>query len=188
MRTLAVAALGFLGCGGAAQKFSPADSGTRGIDAAAEVGGGPEVLADRVDADDTNEAREAGTDVPDQFRCSTIAPLILSDPTVISGILAAGQTATLQITLTDTDPNGYVSYPGVVLTSSNPGVAFVSESGPPGASIDGRVSKLIPFTLTFDAAIPSGTEVAFSARVYGWGHPAPDCPGAFVLAFSLTVR
>jgi hypothetical protein len=123
---------------------------------------------------------------PDPFLCSTVAPLVLSDPLVIAGTVAAGQTVTAQITLTDTDPNGYVSYPGIVLTSSTSGVTFApSEAGPPGSYIDGGMSKPITFSVKLAASIPAGTEVQISARAYGWGHPAPDCNG-FVLSFSLT--
>jgi hypothetical protein len=80
----------------------------------------------------------------DPLQCSTVTPLVLSDPMVISGTVAGGQTVTVQITMTDTDPNGYVSYPGVVLTSSTPGVSFAAaEAGPPGALIEGAASKPI---------------------------------------------
>ena len=93
---------------------------------------------------------------------------------------------TVQITMTDTDPGGYVSYPGVVLTSSTPGVSFAAaEAGPPGSLIEGAASKPIAFSVKLDASIPPGTEVQITARAYGWGHPAPDCNG-FVLSFSLT--
>ena len=88
---------------------------------------------------------DAGIDA-DPFQCSTVTPLVLSDPMVISGTVAGGQTVTVQITMTDTDPSGYVSYPGVVLTSSTPGVSFAAaEAGPPGSSIEGAASKPITF-------------------------------------------
>jgi hypothetical protein len=131
------------------------------------------------------DAQDAGID-PDPFQCSTVTPLLLSDPVVISGTVSGGQTLTVQITMTDTDPSGYVSYPGVVLTSSTPGVSFAAaEAGPPGSSVEGAASKPITFSVKLDASIPPGTEVQITARAYGWGHPAPDCNG-FVLSFSLT--
>ena len=70
--------------------------------------------------DATLDARDARPDV-DPFGCAPVRPLVLSDPKVVSGTIAAGQTVTMQITLTDTDPNGFVSYPGAFLTSSTPG-------------------------------------------------------------------
>jgi hypothetical protein len=187
MRILAIAALGLIACGRATQVPSPAEGGDAAANAA-NAEGGPEGRTADGDAAESSDAPEVGPDTLDPFRCSTISPLVLSDPTVISGTVTAGQTATLQITLRDADPNGYVSYPGVVLTSSDAGVRFVSQSGPPGAYIDGKTSKQVPFTLAFDASLPIGTGIEFKARVYGWGHSAPDCPNAFVLNFSLTVR
>jgi hypothetical protein len=170
MRGVALAVgLSVIGCGGAGSPGpSGTDSGSPPADAAADADGGAGDLADA-----------------DPFQCSTVAPLLLSNPTVTSGTVAAGQTVTLQITLTDTDPSGYVSYPGAVLTSTTPGVTFrASDSGPPGAYIDGTASKPITFYVMLDASIPAGTELELSARAYGWGHPAPDCNG-FVLSFSL---
>jgi hypothetical protein len=118
--------------------------------------------------------------------CAEIRPLVLSNPVVISGSVAGGQTVTMQITLTDTDPNGYVSYPGAILTSSTPGVSFApSQTGPPGAYIDGTMSKPMTFYVKLAATIPAGTEVQISARAFQSGHAAPDC-NAFVLSFSLT--
>ena len=102
------------------------------------------------------DARNAGVDA-DPFQCSTVTPLVLSDPRAISGTVAGGQTVTVQITMTDIDPSGYVSYPGVVLTSSTPGVSFAAaEAGPPGSSIVGAVSKPITFAVKLDASIPPG--------------------------------
>jgi hypothetical protein len=100
--------------------------------------------------------------------------------------VAAGQTVTLQITLTDTDPNGYLSYPEALLTSPTSGVSFLpEEAGPPGAYIDGTGSKPITFSVKLDASIAAGTMVQIDARPAGGGHLADDC-GATVLSFSLT--
>jgi hypothetical protein len=130
------------------------------------------------------DARDAAD--ADPFGCAAVGPLVLSDPMVISGTAAAGQTVTMQLTLTDTDPNGFVSYPGAFLTSSTPGVTFApSQAGPPGAYIDGTMSKPITFTVTLAASVPPGTEVQISARAYGSGGPAKPCNG-FVLSFTLT--
>jgi hypothetical protein len=79
--------------------------------------------------------------------------------------------ATLTITMSDTNPSGYVSYPGVILTTATAGISFPSDLGPPGALIDHTASKPVSFTLSFDASIPSGTSAAFKARAYG-------CPSA----------
>lgn len=93
---------------------------------------------------------------------------------------------TLQITLSDTDPNGFVSYPEALLTSPTPGVTFpAAEAGPPGADIDGTMSKPITFSVKLDASIPSGTVVQINVRPGGQGHLADDCD-ASVLSFSLT--
>jgi hypothetical protein len=129
-----------------------------------------------------------GDDAHDPFQCASTASIVLSNPTITEGAAAPGQKATLTITMSDTSPNGYVSYPGIILTTSTPGISFFSDLGPPGALIDHTASKPVSFTLSFDASIPSGTSAAFKARAYGWGHSAPDCPDAFVLPFLLTVR
>ena len=189
IRAFAVFALavgiGLIGCGSASSGASHVDSGQPVLDATAEREDGSDV--GRTDGNaDSDGPKDVRDDSVDPFQCHTVAPLVLSNPTVTSGTVAAGQTVTLEITLTDTDPNGYVSYPGVVMTSSTAGVTFLaSANGPPGSSIAGTVSKPVTFQVTFDASIPAGTPVEFSARVYGWGHPAPDCNG-FVLSFSLT--
>jgi hypothetical protein len=118
--------------------------------------------------------------------CARLRSLALSNPMVISGTVAAGQTVILQITLTDTDPNGFVSYPGALLTSSTPGISFPSDQpGPAGADIDGTMSKPIMFSVKLAASIPSGTVVQISARPVGGGHLTDDC-NATVLSFSLT--
>jgi hypothetical protein len=105
---------------------------------------------------------------------------------VLSGTVAGGQTVTMQITLTDTDPNGYLSYPEALLTSPTAGVTFLpDQAGPPGAYIDGTVSKPITFSVKLDASIPAGTVVEIDARPAGGGHLADDC-NATVLSFSLT--
>ena len=175
-----------VGCGGAASSSPPgADSGQTPPDAIADVDGGShDRTADTVTAG-AGDAPDAWAD-GDPFLCGTVAPLVLTNPTVISGTAAAGQTVTMRITMTDTDPNGYVSYPGVVLTTPTAGVSFASDqAGPPGSYINGTMSTPITFDVKLDASIPPGTEVRLSARAYGWGHPAPDCNG-FVLWFSLT--
>ena len=108
-----------------------------------------DAIADEVESPDrwSDTAVDAAVDAridADPFQCSTVTPLVLSDPMVISGTVAGGQTVTVQITMTDTDPSGYLSYPGVVLTSSTPGVSFAAaEAGPPGSSIEGAASKLV---------------------------------------------
>jgi hypothetical protein len=146
-------------------------------------GGGRGVSQDDSGAD--VDASDASVDGGPSI-CAEIRPLVLSDPVVISGSVAGGQTVTMQITLTDTDPNGYVSYPGAILTSSTPGVSFApSQTGPPGAYIDGTMSKPMTFYVTLAATIPAGTDVQISARAFQSGHTAPDC-NAFVLSFSLT--
>lgn len=124
---------------------------------------------------------DAGPDI-----CARIRSLVLSDPVVISAPVAGGQTVTIQITLTDTDPNGFVSYPEALLTSSTPGVTFpADQAGPPGADIDGTMSKPITFSVRLAASISSGTVVQISARPVAAGHTAADC-NASVLSFSLT--
>jgi hypothetical protein len=135
--------------------------------------------------DATAGGQDAGADAA-PFGCAAVSTLVLSDPMVISGTVAAGQTVTMQLTLTDTDPNGFVSYPGAFLTSSTPGVTFAAaEAGPPGADIDGTTSKPITFYVKLSASVPSGTDVQISARAYGSGGPKPGCDG-FLLSFSIT--
>ena len=176
-------ALVLVGCGGTPHALQM-EAGQPTSDAVADDVGSPDHWGDTA-VDAAVDAQDAGIDA-DPFQCTTVTPLVLSDPMVISGTVAGGQTVTVQITMTDTDPSGYVSYPGVVLTSSTPGVSFAAaEAGPPGSSIKGTASKPITFAVKLDASIPSGTEMQITARAYGWGHPAPDCNG-FVLSFSLT--
>jgi hypothetical protein len=181
-----VPALVLVGCRSVPLAARQMEGGQLNADAIGDEDGSPdrsEDLENGIDA--AVDAQDAGIDA-DPFQCSTVTPLVLSDPKVTSGTVAGGQTVTVQITMTDTDPSGYVSYPGVVLSSSTPGVSFAAaEAGPPGSSIEGVASKPITFSVKLDASIPPGTEVLIAARAYGWGHPAPDCNG-FVLSFSLT--
>jgi hypothetical protein len=138
-----------------------------------------------VDSGHAVDASDANVDAG-PYICGRLRSLVLSDPMVISGPVAGGQTVTIQITLTDTDPNGFVSYPEAFLTSSTPGVTFAADqAGPPGADIDGTMSKPITFSVKLAASIPSGTLVQISARPVGEGHTADDCK-ASVLSFSLT--
>ena len=93
-----------VGCGGAASSIPPGvDSGETPPDAIADVDSGSlDRAADTVNAGagDATDARADG----DPFLCGTVAPLVLTNPTLISGTLAAGQTVTMRITMTDTDP------------------------------------------------------------------------------------
>jgi hypothetical protein len=128
--------------------------------------------AERTDALSVDSGSKLGDggDAADPFRCDTVKSLVLSNPIVSSGTVAAGQMATLQITLTASDPNGYVSYPGAVITSSTAGVTFASNiSGPPGSDIDGTTSKPITFYVTFDSSIARGTGSWFGRSVAGAG-------------------
>lgn len=130
------------------------------------------------------DASDAAADA-NRSICAKLTSLVLSNPMVISGSVTGGQTVTLQITLTDTDPNGWVSYPYAVLTSSTPGVTFTAENGPAGADIEGGMSKSITFSVTLAPSIPSGTAIQISARPVGEGHIVDDC-NATVLSFTLT--
>jgi hypothetical protein len=128
-----------------------------------------DAIADEVESPDrwSDTAVDAGIDA-DPFQCSTVTPLVLSDPMVISGTVAGGQTVTVQITMTDTDPSGYVSYPGVVLTSSTPGVSFTAaEAGPPGSSIEGAASKPIRFAVKLDTEVNMGSQIQEPLDVKG---------------------
>jgi hypothetical protein len=175
-----------INCGGSASSSSPGgDAGQTPSDVSPNVDGGFRDGIGDTTTDMAGDVPDVGGDA-DPFQCSTVAPLVLSNPTVTSGTIAAGQSVTMLITLTDTDPNGFVSYPGVVLSSTTAGVSFSSsQAGPPGSYIDGTMSKPITFDVKLDASIPAGTEARLSARAYGWGHAAPDCNG-FVLSFTLT--
>jgi hypothetical protein len=138
-----------------------------------------------VDSGRASDAADASIDGAPSV-CAEIRPLVLSDPTVVSGTVAGGQTVTVRITLTDTDPNGYLSYPEAFLTSPTSGVSFLpDQAGPPGAYIDGSMAKSIMFSLKLDATIAAGTVVQIDARPVGSGHLADDCH-ASVLSFSLT--
>ena len=193
MKRLAVAtALGLVACGdranvsrdgGAVDVVQVPFDGDEGDVSEASFNGGN----GDANTDVASDAHEAQVDVPDPFQCASTASIVLSSPIITEGAAASGKNATLTITMSDTSPNGYVSYPGIILTTSTPGITFLSNVGPPGALIDHTTSKPVSFALSFDASILSGTKAAFKARAYGWGHTAPDCPDAFVLAFSLTV-
>jgi len=172
-------------------------SGARSNDAGGGAGGGGGGAAGRggaggradgggqVDGGLAVDASDAGTDGAPAI-CARLRALVFSNPTVVSGTVAGGQTVTVQITLTDNDPTGYVSYPEALLTSPTPGVSFpAAEAGPPGAYIDGTMPKPITFAVKLDAAIPSGTVVQIDARPVGQGHLADDC-NATILSFSLT--
>ena len=123
---LLVLALVLIGCRSAPPAAGLMEGGQPNADAIADEDGSPDRALDvETGLDAPVDARDAGIDA-DPFQCSTVTPLVLSDPMVISGTVAGGQTVTVQITMTDTDPSGYVSYPGVVLTSSTPGVSFAA--------------------------------------------------------------
>lgn len=185
-----VALAGQGACGSAAtHDGGAAGSGGAGPGGAAgrNTGGGAGGSAGSTDAatDAALDARVDGVD-GEARDCPAVRTLVLSDPVVIPGTVAGGQTITMQITMTDTDPNGYISYPGAALTSSTPGVTFPGiDVGPPGASIDGTTSKSLTFTVKLAASIAPGTVVDISARAYGSGGPNENCNG-FVLSFSLT--
>ena len=139
----------------------------------------------QIDSGVVVDASDASVDAGSNI-CARIRSLVLSNPMIISGPVGGGQTVTMQITLSDTDPNGFVSYPAALLTSSTFGVTFpADQAGPPGAFIDGTTSKSITFSVKLAASISSGTAVQVSARPVGEGHTAADC-NASVLSFSLT--
>ncbi len=117
-----------------------------------------------VDAGLSVDASDASGDAR-PYICPRLRSLVLSDPMVISGPVAGGQTVSIQLTLTDTDPNGFVSYPEAFLTSSTPGVTFpADQAGPPGAYIDGSMTKPITFFVKLAASISSGTLVQTVGR------------------------
>jgi len=171
---------------GAAGSSGGGESGGAGGHAGAAGGGGAAGQGGtQVDSGGASDASDASGDRGPSI-CAEIRPLIFSNPMVVSGTVAAGQSVTMQITLTDTDPNGYLSYPEALLTSTTLGVSFLpDQAGPPGAYIDGTISKLITFSVKLDASIPAGTVVRINARPVGAGHLVDDC-GASILSFSLT--
>jgi hypothetical protein len=121
-------------------------------------------------------------------RCIAGAPLVVSDPMVTAGTPAAGQTVTLQLTLSDTDPPGTrVSYPEILLSTSTAGVTVRNgEVGPVGSIINGGESRPVAFTVSFDATVVPGSQAVFSARAIQAGGAA--CPNAFELIFPITVQ
>ena len=94
-------ALVLVGCGGT-PRVPQMEAGQPTSDAFAEEIESPDCWSDAA-VDAVVDAQDARIDA-DPFQCSTVTPLVLSDPMVISRTVAGGQTVTVQITMTDTDP------------------------------------------------------------------------------------
>jgi hypothetical protein len=121
--------------------------------------------------------------------CRGLDGITLSAPTIHSGVASPGGSVVVGLTMTSSDPNAFVSYVGAVNTPLTSGVSVrFPEVSPPGASIGGLTNEPVEFTATLDASVSPGTQASFTARVFGWGNPAPDCANAFVLSFSLPVQ
>jgi hypothetical protein len=182
---VSILGLATVGCSGSSTAPGQADTA---VDADAPAGEADRAVEATSDLDAVGDQAEvAGDSLP--AYCNGLGSVNLSAPAIRSGVAAPGQSAVVSLTMTDLDPNGFISYVGAVIASATNGVSIMyPEVAPAGASIDSTASKTVEFTAKFDPTISSGTQASFSARVFGWGHSAPDCSNAFVLEFSLPVQ
>jgi hypothetical protein len=150
-------------------------------------GGRRDAVADgRYDRTDggTADVGDAGQDVG--AACAAVAPLRLSNPKTVDGSAAPGQSATIQVTLTDTSGPGYTMYPDVVLSSSTPGVSIpFPKTQTPAVSLN--QSALMKWRADFAPSLQSGTDAAFTAEVRGQGGLL-ICSTDDVLSFSLSIQ
>jgi hypothetical protein len=168
--------------GGAADSADGPDGSDAPSPAASDAAGAEAALVADAEGDLTMRS-DTGDDARPE--CPALTPLRLSDPRIVTGKLAPGQMATLEITFTNTGDADYSRYPGASLASSTPGVTFVTS-----LALAGRISakevRPLQWTVRVAASVATGTVVPFMAKVVGAG--AMDCPGSQTLNFSLTVE
>ena len=99
-------------------------------------------------------------------QCAAVAALKLSKPEIVAGTLAAGQSATIQLMLTDTGGKGYFWAPQATLSSFTSGVT-ISDPIARVAEVNPEERHPLRWTAVFPASLHRGTEVRFSAVVHG---------------------
>ena len=110
------------GAGGAGGDAAPAQDA---VDLATD-GAEDMALPDGPAGADTSAPTDAGgEDLHPE--CPKLANLLLSAPRIAAGRVASGQSATLELTLTNDGESDYARYPGALLASVNPGISFSSE-------------------------------------------------------------
>ncbi|HVV51809.1 MAG TPA: hypothetical protein VHO06_19230 [Polyangia bacterium] len=118
--------------------------------------------------------------------CAAVGPLRLSNPQIVDGAAAPGQSATVQVTLTDTSGPGYTMYPAVVLSSSTPGVN-IPVAKTVTAAVLVNENAFMKWRADFASTLQSGTEAVFTAEVRGAAGNL-SCPTDDVLSFSLSIQ
>jgi hypothetical protein len=116
--------------------------------------------------------------------CRGLAALVLSDPRIAGGTLAAGQSATVQVTITNAGAEDYRKYPGATLSSRTPGISFATKQAGVALLRTGE-GRILTWRADVAAGVSRGTTVEFLARVVGAGQT--DCPNADTLAFMFTL-
>jgi len=140
---------------------------------------------DRADGGDEDGARtDASPDV--SAACAQVAPLRLSNPEIVDGGAAPGQSATIQVTLTDTGGRGYTMYPDVVLSSSTPGVTIPFPKTQTAAVLPNE-SGPMKWRADFAPTLQGGMQVALTAEVRGQAGLL-ICSTDDVLSFSFSVQ
>ncbi len=171
-------------CGGAQSPKSSGVDGSPLRDAAADSPG--DTALDR--AIDGGAADSGNSDAsPDvSVSCAQVAPLRLLNPEIVDGSVAPGQSATIQITLTDTSGPGYTMYPAVLLSSSTPGVSIPVPKAVTAAVLVNE-EAFMRWRADFAASLQSGTEAVFTAEVRGAAGNL-ICSTDDVLSFSFSAQ
>ncbi|MFO0611018.1 MAG: hypothetical protein U0414_00420 [Polyangiaceae bacterium] len=118
--------------------------------------------------------------------CATMKDVTLSDLVLVDaggdGVWSPGESASMQVTLTNQSPADNFNYPGFTVSADAPG--FTS-SGNTLFGLFGSQSTVVPFDVQADSAVPAGTTVELTLHVTTLG---ADCPALDTLKQSFTVQ
>jgi hypothetical protein len=149
------------------------------------VDGGAVVRSDGSDA----RPQDTGSDgrASDAFdACAAAAALKLSKPQIISGSLAPGMSANVQLTMTDTGGKGYFMYPDVLLSSFTPGVTTPYPAAQV-AAVGANESANLKWSVAVASSVARGATLQLSAVVHGAAGNL-ICPTDDILAFSFPAQ
>jgi hypothetical protein len=119
-------------------------------------------------------------------QCAVAAALKLSNPKVVAGTVAAGQSATIQLMLTNTSGKGYLWAPQATLSSFTSGVTISDPIARMGEIYPDQRHPL-RWTAVFSASLHRGIEVRFSAVVHSAGGSLV-CPTDDISTFSFVTQ
>jgi hypothetical protein len=119
-------------------------------------------------------------------QCPVAAALKLSNPQVVAGTVAAGQSATIQLMLTNTSGKGYLWAPQATLSSLTAGVTISDPIATLG-EIHPDQRHPLRWNAVFSASLHRGMEVRFSAVVHTAGGSLV-CPTDDISTFSFVTQ